>query len=655
MSNQKIPRKRRTLTNNIHKFRKKTLIIAAVVLFSALIIGGSFSGAILYGYGASNNIYYGDGSIKFNGDIVNGVPNGEGVLYSENGAKIAKGYFKDGRLNGPGKLYRNSDALYKGEFKNGLPHGAGNSFYTNGQLKYEGYWQKGLKHGQGKLFNQDGELLYVGEMESNTFHGDGKYYQSDQLIYKGHWKKHARHGQGKEFNGENLVYEGQWSQNYYSCEGRYFVDGSLIYEGAWDFGLPNGLGTLYSDDDKFYKGKWVDGKILEGQFYNQDEVAPALSNVITDKVHHDVMMLQIQDFTLTDIFYETVEGSEKYYDDFYHLSKVIEPASNDDDFKYTMYDFIEVPDGNYNQHLVTNSIKEMERIPLEILKDLTSIGVSHRFIYGHIGNQPEFSMDHATTVGTLREVNPVGLSSYKDRLLVTRLDQPNPYMTALHEIGHAVDHFLLSRVSDTEEFKEIFNKEASKLFYSPWYDLSYYTDRADEYFAEGFASYYINENRGSGYTPTRDEIAQNAPKTYSFFNESVDNYQNTFRAFNSKMAVTANRDTNQLKNLYEHDYNYHIYSLDKRTLSIDNPTDFDSLVSFILKEGITHRPLNNPDSIYLIMTSCGQFFINTNEINIIEKPKQFKKAPIKEHEVEKNSLLERFRGGYHNFMSNVRE
>ena len=61
---------------------------------------------------------------QYHGNCKNGVAQGYGVAVGED--------------------------TYKGQFKNGLPHGQGTYIWSNGN-KYEGEWKEGKRHGQGTM------------------------------------------------------------------------------------------------------------------------------------------------------------------------------------------------------------------------------------------------------------------------------------------------------------------------------------------------------------------------------------------------------------------------------------------------------------------------------------------------------------------------
>ena len=54
---------------------------------------------------------------------------------------------------------------YKGQTKNGVPHGFGKLVWPNGD-SYKGEFRLGKRHGRGKRLNKDGSS-YIGEYEED--------------------------------------------------------------------------------------------------------------------------------------------------------------------------------------------------------------------------------------------------------------------------------------------------------------------------------------------------------------------------------------------------------------------------------------------------------------------------------------------------------
>ena len=103
-----------------------------------------------------------------------------------------KGSWKAARFQGDGVLYYpDSDGiLYEGEFKNGLPNGHGKFYHENGNLRCLGSFQEGKLHGVAKCYDQEGRLEYDGSHDNGLAHGLGKAYtpEDGNLLYEGEFK-----------------------------------------------------------------------------------------------------------------------------------------------------------------------------------------------------------------------------------------------------------------------------------------------------------------------------------------------------------------------------------------------------------------------------------------------------------------------------------
>ena len=93
---------------------------------------------------------------------------GEGELEIVNGTDSEKdiGKFKDGVLDGEGKVLLNGILAEEGTFKNGLLDGQGKEFQAEtGKLLYEGGFKNGVYDGTGNLYDENGALLGTFEFE----------------------------------------------------------------------------------------------------------------------------------------------------------------------------------------------------------------------------------------------------------------------------------------------------------------------------------------------------------------------------------------------------------------------------------------------------------------------------------------------------------
>lgn len=75
----------------------------------------------------------------------------------------------------------------------------------------------------------------------------------------------------------------------------------------------------------------------------------------------------------------------------------------------------------------------------------------------------------------------------------------------LHEFAHAADRNVFSNIRSNPLYLNIWKQEAHKLFPGQ----TYFEDFPEEYFAEIFAMYYLNEE-------TREEVREQSPLSYRF-------------------------------------------------------------------------------------------------------------------------------------------
>ena len=94
--------------------------------------------------------------VKYEGDIVNGVPNGQGTM-NFNGEKYL-GEYKDGLKYGHGTYTFPDGGKYVGEYKDGEYHGQGTYTWSDGD-KYEGEYKDG-EMWNGTLYDKDGNIKY---------------------------------------------------------------------------------------------------------------------------------------------------------------------------------------------------------------------------------------------------------------------------------------------------------------------------------------------------------------------------------------------------------------------------------------------------------------------------------------------------------------
>lgn len=224
------------------------------------------------------------------GKLEDGVLQGHGIQYAEDGSLVYEGDFADGERSGDGSAYENGVLIYEGSFAGGVYDGTG-TLYGSGEVSYEGAFSAGEKSGLGTEY-ADGDKAYVGMFDGGVRSGQGiAYYPGGAVEYKGSFADGAYDGDGTEYREDGSTqYKGSFSQGRYEGSGTYYLEdgagsvqaefasgqtdgeidwyrsGKLWYEGSADNLTPDGFGTLYAANGKaVYAGQLKRGT-LDGQW-----------------------------------------------------------------------------------------------------------------------------------------------------------------------------------------------------------------------------------------------------------------------------------------------------------------------------------------------------------------------------------------------------
>ncbi|XP_069590333.1 radial spoke head 10 homolog B isoform X1 [Ranitomeya imitator] len=181
---------------------------------------------------------------KYEGDLVNGLYEGEGAAYYKDG-NTYRGMFSEGLMHGRG-VYTWTDGLkYEGEFFMNFPMGHGVYTWPDGS-RYEGQVYKAIRHGTGVHVSSDQLVSYAGEWFMGARHGKGAiYYDTEGTSwYEGDWKRNRKEGWGVQRFPSGNIYEGQWKNDKFHGEGRMrWLSSNEEYMGQWEHGVQNGAGT----------------------------------------------------------------------------------------------------------------------------------------------------------------------------------------------------------------------------------------------------------------------------------------------------------------------------------------------------------------------------------------------------------------------------
>ncbi len=243
-------------------------------------------------------IHYKNGDI-YKGYNYNGLPNGKGNLYANNGS-LFSGLWQNGKKELTGSLiYKDgtkvyatfkSDTLFGPSLlKNGCiagdcVYGLGSYVFAGGQ-KYNGNFFGGLKHGKGSFEYADGRI-YNGEFFLDTIQGYGTMRYSDGSYYEGIYYKGERSGYGTFSDAKSgRKLSGIWKQGVFvksiivkeqneclsgDCEngkskikfGLYSDCPACIYVGSFKDGDKDGYGELDIPDGRQIKGFWKKNRFL---------------------------------------------------------------------------------------------------------------------------------------------------------------------------------------------------------------------------------------------------------------------------------------------------------------------------------------------------------------------------------------------------------
>ncbi|HDX9708025.1 TPA: hypothetical protein ROY17_005843, partial [Bacillus thuringiensis] len=158
-------------------------------------------------------------------------------------------------------------------------------------------------------------------------------------------------------------------------------------------------------------------------------------------------------------------------------------------------------------------INNIGKVDKEILNNLVDKGASLKIINYPLTEIPEYSYLKGKLISTTNEgvelnwdecygLTPPSIQNP----IVVRMgyrDHTSSVNAELHEIGHAVDNFVVPGISVEEGFRKPFEKEQEKFLPN-----SYYKD-PKEYFAECFAYYYLDEQ-------SKQQLKDEAPETYAY-------------------------------------------------------------------------------------------------------------------------------------------
>ncbi|WP_010193817.1 anthrax toxin lethal factor-related metalloendopeptidase [Bacillus sp. m3-13] len=181
----------------------------------------------------------------------------------------------------------------------------------------------------------------------------------------------------------------------------------------------------------------------------------------------------------------------------------------------TINQLIYLPPGNFPEEEAANMIRHVSNIPAHILSVLVQQNVHLYLFNGNLTDVEGFEHLHG--------VKPRGYSdqgsNWEDvpgiggsKLVLAKIGHSNKgyghgsVNLELHELAHSIDRYVFGNVRFNQIFIKAWKSEVAAMFPN----RSYFHTFPEEYFAETFAMYYLND-------VSRLELAKRAPHTFLFF------------------------------------------------------------------------------------------------------------------------------------------
>jgi hypothetical protein len=173
---------------------------------------------------------------EYEGDVLSGKRHGKGkcvFLCGRFAGKVYEGEWKEGKMEGVGKMWDNNGNVYEGEWENGKRRGKGVMRDCCGNV-YQGDWRRDERHGDGAAQFGDGDT-YVGGWRNNRKHGRGVYRWSDGSMYEGEYVDDLREGKGVCRFSSGLCYKGMLKEGMRHGNGVLKdSSGNVLEKGKWE-------------------------------------------------------------------------------------------------------------------------------------------------------------------------------------------------------------------------------------------------------------------------------------------------------------------------------------------------------------------------------------------------------------------------------------
>ncbi len=250
-----VPRYSGTLEDGVLQGRGKEYDEEGLLTYEGGFVDGQYSG---------NGTRYDGGVLVYEGQFSAGLYEGTGSLYEE-GSLVYHGAFAAGAANGMGTAYADGAVCYEGAFVNGLYEGEGTAYYASGTVQYKGAFSAGVYEGLGTAYYPDGTKAYVGSFAAGLYEGEGAEYDEEGgLRYKGSFAEGRYDGEGTLYLDDGDQIQAEFSAGTTTGTIQWYRDGRLWYDGGADHITPDGFGTLYAESGAVIYAGEMDQGTLDG-------------------------------------------------------------------------------------------------------------------------------------------------------------------------------------------------------------------------------------------------------------------------------------------------------------------------------------------------------------------------------------------------------
>lgn len=211
----------------------------------------------------------------------------------------------------------------------------------------------------------------------------------------------------------------------------------------------------------------------------------------------------------------TIDGSTPGYRSKVKFTANIEPMDN------IISKLVVLPEEQYDEIEVKKILDRISRIYPRVLDNLLSRGVKIKLITSNITELPEYEYLKGKIPrgweGTGKTWDDVpGVSGNPVAIKIGFSERGKGHGSInleLHETAHTIDGYILNMISKTKTFEDVWKSDVNSLFPQNSYFMQY----PDEYFAETFAMFYLDNS-------SKYELSLKAPKTFKFFEDLEESF-----------------------------------------------------------------------------------------------------------------------------------